>query len=387
MTTQSEKDKRSRRANGEGLIRQRADGRFEGRLMLPSGKVRSVYGKTQKAVQAKLQELRQEVHEGTVTSSDRQTFRQFLEHWLTDVVQPNTRPGTFATYSGVVNRHIIPTLGRYRLKEITPQRIQQVMNAKRAAGLGAGMVTNIRAVIRAALSQAARWGLVARNTAKLTDPPRKPERDVPHLTGEQAKTLIASLSGDRLEAVVILTLGTGLRRGEVLGLRWSDVDLDGGLLHLQGQYQRMGGTWTRVELKSKTARRTLALPPFVVTALRQQRTRQLTERLQAGAGWTDYDLVFPSTTGEPMVGTTLSVLFRRRIQRPEVKRAGVPHVPFHGLRHSAATFLLSQGLSLGEIQKILGHASIQLTANLYAHFAPEIAARAADRMEAMFATG
>jgi integrase len=148
----------------------------------------------------------------------------------------------------------------------------------------------------------------------------------------------------------------------------------------------------RVPPKSEKSRRTLALPPFVVTTLRAHRTRQLEERLVAGPAWQDYDLLFPATTGDPMNPTAVNVLFRRRLQRINATaerdgREPLPLIRFHGLRHSAATMLLAQGLTLGEIQKVLGHAGIQLTCDLYAHFAPEIAQRAADRMESIFAAG
>ena len=188
--------------------------------------------------------------------------------------------------------------------------------------------------------------------------------------------------GDSLEALIVLTLSTGLRRGEVLSLRWSDVDLDAYTLSVRGQYQNQGGVWTWVMPKTDTSERTLALPTYVAASLRAHRARQNEQRLVAGPLWQDHDLVFPSTVGTPRDGDNLSNMFKQR-----VRRAGLPPITVHGLRHSAATLLLAHGLSLGEIQKILGHSQISLTANLYTHAAPEIARRGAAAMDALFGTG
>jgi len=192
---------------------------------------------------------------------------------------------------------------------------------------------------------------------------------------------MASLAGDQLEPLALLTLVTGLRRGEVLSLRWGDLDLDAGVIRVKGQYQRWDGEWQWRPPKTKESRRALAIPPFVVQALRQHRTRQLQERLQAGAGWEDLDLVFSTVQGTPIDGPNLTRQFQRRL-----RRAGIRSIPFHGLRHSAATLLLARGLTLGQIQKVLGHANIKLTADLYSHHVREIAEQAAAEMEAQFGT-
>ncbi|MGD9891152.1 MAG: tyrosine-type recombinase/integrase [Dehalococcoidia bacterium] len=383
MVAASKQKTGRKRGNNEGNIRQRThDGRWEARVTLPNGQRKSYMGKTRKEVADKMAVALRDLHRGLPIPIGRETFGQFLDRWLRDVVKPSVRPGTYESYEQKVRVHIKPALGKWPLDQVTPQRIQAFMNEKREAGQSPRSVQYLRAIIRRALSQALKWDLVTRNAATLVDPPRLKRREASIFSAEQARTLLDALKGDRLEPLVMLTLATGLRRGEVLGLRWADVDLDAGTLTVRGQYQRMEGVWTFVEPKSDTSRRALALPGFVIAALRTHRTRQLEERLSIGSEWEDYGLVFPTATGAPQDGSSLSHQFAKR-----VKRAGLPAVPFHGLRHSVATLLLAKGLTLGEIQKVLGHSQISLTANLYAHAAPEIAQRAADTMDAVFGTG
>jgi integrase len=176
------------------------------------------------------------VQQGLPVTTGRQTFQQLLDYWLNDIIKPNRRPLSYASYESVVRLHIAPSLGRYPLEDITPQRIIHLLTAKRAAGLAPSTVACIRAVIRTVLNRALKLGLVARNAAMLVDPPEQQFREPPHLSAAQARILTEQLRGDRLEPLIVLTLATGLRRGEVLGLRRSDINLDAGSLKVEGQY-------------------------------------------------------------------------------------------------------------------------------------------------------
>ena len=273
-------------------------------------------------------------------ADERLTVGAFLRRWLEESARPALRPRTFESYRMICERHVIPALGRTRLAKLGPEAIQRYMNRKREAGLWARTVQYQHAVLRRALGQAERRGLVSRNVARLVSPPRVQRAEVRPLTSEQARRFLDPVRGDHLEAVYVLAMATGMRQGELLGLSWEDVDLDAGTLTVRATLQRYRGVYHRSEPKTQTSRRTLALPPAVTSVLRAHRTRQLEQRLLAGPAWTGnaWDLTFTTEAGGPLSSTQVT----RRFQAA-LATAGLPHQRFHDLRHAAATFMLSQG--------------------------------------------
>lgn len=383
MTTKAKTGRK--RGHGEGSIYQRAgDGRWVGQITVPGAKPKYAYGKTRREVAAKLAAGLRDVQQGLPLPSGRQTLGQFMERWLEDSARPTVAPATYDSYRRMIARHIAPALGKVTLDKLSPQHIQRLQADMLAAGLSPRTVAYARAVVRRALGQAMKWSLLPRNVASLVDPPKQERHAARFLTADEARRLTEALSGDRLEPLILLTLVTGLRRGEVLSLRWCDLDLDAGTVSVEGQWQRWGGVWQWRPLKTDASRRTLAIPPFVVAALRVHKARQNEERLLMGASWRGepFGLVFSTHEGTPLDGPNLTRQFGRRVQR-----AGIRPLPFHGLRHSAATLLLARGLTIGQIQKVLGHATGRLTSDLYSHHVREIADRAASEMESLFGTG
>lgn len=373
----------ARRGRNEGTIRKRSDGRWEARLLVTESdgrRVRRSYlGRTRAAATEKLHEgLRVEASGGAQPSS-KLTLEAFLEQWL-ELVRPRIRPLTFECYRSIVRRHLEPGLGRAVLVRLSPQQVQGFLNAKAASGLSPRSVAMLRAVLRQALGQAERWGVVARNVAKLTDPPRVPRRRVQPLSPDQARTFLEAIRGDRLEALYLTALGIGARQGELLGLSWSDVDLNAGTLTIRQALQRVGGRLILVEPKSATSHRIIALPALVVDALRAHRTRQLRERLLKGERWRDdpRDLVFVTTIGTPIDGITVTRRFQALL-----KEAGLPHQRFHDLRHACASLLLAQGVAARVVMETLGHSQISLTLNTYSHVTPALGRAAAERMNQM----
>ncbi len=231
---------------------------------------------------------------------------------------------------------------------------------------------------RQALGQAERWGLVTRNVARLAEPPRVPRRDVRPLTPDQARIFLDAIRGERLEALYIVALGVGLRQGQILGLGWEDVDLEGSVLTVRHALQRVDGRLVLVEPKSATSRRVVALPAFVREALRAHRTRQLHDRLLAGSRWHDDPraLVFTTTVGTPLDGIAVT----RRFQA-HLAGAGLRRQRFHDLRHACASLLLAQGVSPRVVMETLGHSQISLTLNTYSHVIPALGRAAAERMD------
>lgn len=253
------------------------------------------------------------------------------------------------------------------------------MNAKLEAGLSPRTVQYLRAVLRRALCQALKWDLVARNVATLVDPPRSVRYEVSPLTPTQA--FLAAVKGDRLEALYSVALALGLRQGEALGLRWSDVDLDAGTLKVRVALQRIGGKVELVEPKTKRSRRTVHMPPTIVTALKEHRIRQLQERLMCGQRW-DYswNVIFASTIGTPLDARNVVRLFHSALER-----AGLPPMRFHDLRHTWASLLLAQGVGPRTIMDVLGHSQISLTMDTYSHVMPEMCRETAELMEKLLA--
>ena len=328
----------------------------------------------------KLRRAQTALAQGLPLAGERQTVGQYLARWLDESAWPTLRPRTFDSYRMICERHLIPALGRTRLVKLGPEAIQRYMNKKREAGLSARTVQYHHAVLRRALGQAERWGLVPRNAARLVSPRRVQRPEVRPLTPEQARNFLNAVRGDRLEALYVLAMATGMRQGELLGLSWEDVDLDAATLAVRATLQRHDGEYHRSEPKTQTSRRTLALPPAVTTALRPHHDRQDFERLRAGAGWTGnaWDLVFATEAGGPLYGTAITRRFQQALQV-----AGLPRQRFHDLRHAAATFMLSQGVPLKVTQTVLGHSQIAVTANTYSHVMPELQRDAAERVGAL----
>lgn len=369
-----------RRGHGEGTIYQREDGQWTAILSLGyvdgKRKRKQFYGRTRREVAEKLTKAQHDVQSGLVLVTERQTVEQFLTRWLEDSVKPTVRPKTYHSYAQMTRLHIIPSLGRVDLTKLTPQQVQAWLNRKMSTGLAPRTVSYMRSILRQALEQACRWGLVARNVAKLVDPPTVPQQEMKFLTPPQARQLMAAARETRFEALIDIAL-LGLRQGEILGLRWRDVDLEGGTLQVRHQLQRIEGQYRLLEPKSQKGRRTVSLPLFAITGLRAHRTRQLQDRLLAGADWRgeDWDLVFCTTRGTPIESTNLLRDFKKLL-----KRANLPDMRFHDLRHSAATLLLVKGVAERVVMEILGHSQLSQTMR-YSHVIPQMQQEAARKLD------
>lgn len=365
-----------RRGNGEGSICRRANGTYQGALRLPDGRRRYVYGGSREEVRRKLGAAIHALEIGTLSDARGLTVGEFLDQWLAEVVKPNVRPWTFAGYEVHVRLHLKPVIGSVLLDKLAPMHVQQLMNRKIAEGLKPKTVRYIRGTLRTALNHGVRWGLISRNAAALVASPRVEQYEIKPLTPEEARTFLASMKGNRLEALYSVALTMGLRQGEALGLRWQDVDLELGYLRISKQLQRIDGRLQLVEPKTSRSRRSLALPGSIVAGLREHRERQDAERRSAGDRWTGDGFVFTTQEGKPLDGTAISKQFHGHLER-----AGLAQRRFHDLRHSCATLLLVQGVSPRVVMEVLGHSQIGLTMNTYSHVIPELRREAADRMD------
>ena len=356
----------TRRGPHEGSIHQRKDGRWVGSVHMgyePGRRVRKhVFGKTRAEVVVKMKPLLKARDEHRPVPDERLKVGAFLRTWLEDVAKPTIRVSTYESYRSIVEVHLVPGLGHLRLAKLTPADVQTFLTKKHESGLSPRRVQMLHAILRRALRIAEEWGYVSRNVARLVRPPRVPKHEITPLTPGQAAILIRSSEDHRLHALWVSALGTGQRQGELLGLRWEDVEVDQARLTVRHTLQRVGGELVLLEPKTERSRRTIALPEVVMSALRGHRTRQKMERLVAGSRWVDSGHVFTTSRGTPLDAATVTRSFQRALSG-----AALPHRRFHDLRHSAATFLLAQGFSLEDVKNLLGHSSIVLTSNTYGH--------------------
>jgi integrase len=271
---------------------------------------------------------------------------------------------------------LTPALGRLPLAKLTPQHVQKFMNEKLAAGLSARTVQYLRAVLRRALSQALRWNLVARNVATLVDAPKTKRNAVRVMSPDEVSLFLEAAKGQRFEPLLIVAISTGLRQGELLGLRWVDVDLPTSVIHVRHGIQRLNGRLTLTEPKTERSRRTLRLPQIAIRALQMQRARQNEERLGAGGRWNDLGFVFATSIGTPLDARNLTRHFARVLTR-----AGLPRLRFHSLRHSCASLLLTQHVPARAVMELLGHSEIRLTMDTYSHVMPQLMTEAANAMD------
>ncbi|MEV6491496.1 site-specific integrase [Actinoplanes sp. NPDC051633] len=384
----------ARRANGEGTVYQRKDGRWEAAAYVLTAdgtrkRVR-VYGATREEAGRKRAHLIAQDQRGIPTESGNR-LRDYLTYWLAEVAQHELRPRTFETYARCVNRHIVPAIGGKRLHSLTPADVRSLLNAKLAEGLAPRTVHYIRAVLRSALSQALREGLVQRNVAGLVRPPRAPRREVQALTVEEARLLLQTARTDRLYALWVIALTLGLRRAELLGLTWPMVDFEQDTLRVTQGVQRVAGRLVLDELKSDRSHRTLPLPKMAGDALRDHRDRQEREQASAGGHWVANRLVFCTEYGTPIDPRNLNRSFRSLLIRSRVRvdvtqddmgrETFAPALRLHDLRHSCASFLLASGASPRVVMEILGHSGIAVTMNTYAHVLPTLLGGAVDGMD------
>jgi len=369
-----------KRANSEGTIRKRADGRWEARLLLEDGTRHSLYGKTQQEAARRLAQARRDREQGIVPSTDRQTVAEFLASWLETVKRHAVEPSSYVRARQDVRVHLIPALDNHQLAKLAPQHVQALYARMLADGYASATVRHVHMTLHDALSHAVKLSLAPRNVADLATPPRREQAEMAVLSAEQARALLEGAMGDRLEALLVLALATGMREGELIALRWRDVDLEAGTVQVLRTLKKTPQGRAFGKAKSARSRRLIALPAMATDVLRRHRTRQLEERRQLGEAWENHDLVFCNEGGGRLsLGT-----FDRRKPRgwftTLLNRAAITPVRFHDLRHTAATLLLAQGVNVKVVSEMLGHSSVAITLTLYGHVLPHMQRDAAAAM-------
>lgn len=356
---------RKRRGHNEGSVYYDASrDRWVVAISVSPGKRKKFYfERKQDAIKKKNEALR-ELERGTLATGEQRKLGEYLEDWLENVHKSKLRIGTYINYKKLI-RYIVADLGDIWLQKLTPQHVQAFYAKKLDAKLSSKIVYNIHGVLHLALKNAVRWGLVSRNVCDLVTPPSIVSREVVPLTEEQARLLIKHVRGHRLEVLLATAVVTGMRRGELLALRWSDIDFVRNRLLVLHSVNFIEG-YGYVEGKPKTAagKRVISLPEFLLDMLKEHRAQQL-EQSKAAANWMNHDLVFPNLSGSYLHPGHMGEAFRKLL-----KEAGLLHIHFHDLRHSAASILLCMGVNVKVIQELLGHSDISITLRTYSHLLP-----------------
>lgn len=367
----------TRRARGEGSIYRQRPGLWAASVFTSEPgeppKRKTIYGKTQEEVREKLAALVRRRDTGMLPETGNITTEQYLRHWLEYVARPRLRRSTFSRYRRAVEDDLIPVLGTIRLDKLRPSDVRVVIARRVNRGHAAATANYPRAVLRSALSDAVAEDLLARNVAAVTDPATGQSREAEPFTQNEARRFLDAIAGHRLRALWLITLSLGLRRGEVLGLRWEDVDEAAGVLRVRQSIQYVERQVVVESLKTKKARRDLVLPAQLVDALHEHRQQQLEEQLRTGRRWRDTGLVFVDQVGDMLKPYLVSSEFKRIL-----RRSGMRERRLYDLRHSAATLMLAQGVDLRVIMQILGHSTITLTADTYTRVVNPLMRDAAD---------
>ena len=377
-----------RRSNHEGSIYQRtSDGLWMGvahvgydSLGKPLRKY--VSAKKRPEVVKKLKDLRRKIDDGLLLKNDAVKVYELFDRWFDDVMRHQIAPSTFSNYQTVVRMHILPHLGNKKLVELNVGDVDKLLSQKADSGLSASTVRRIRAVLAQCLDQAIRWELVHRNVATLSRSPKMVRHEGRTLTPEQARHLLETLRGHHNEALYALMLSTGLRRGEALGLRWSDFDRDTGVLRVSRQLKREGSLLVTTDTKTSLSRRAVNLPEPMLKALLAHEKRQQAEKEWLDDEWSDSGYIFTSSVGTPIDPRNLYREFQ-----VICRSAGLGDWHPHELRHSAASLMLAQGVKIQVVSQVLGHSSIRMTADVYGHILDPDRKEAADAMGSMLWEG
>jgi integrase len=369
-----------KRGNGEGSITRRKNGGWMAQFTVYTAegrKRKTLYGKTRQEVAAKLAKALSDRESGLILEAGNQTLGEYLNQWLNSSVKGSVKDKTFNDYEWLVRKHIAPALDRIKLRALSPIHLQGLYQAKLEAGLSPSTVRHLHVVLHRALDQALRWGLVPRNVSEAVDLPKLQKKEIRPLSADEARRLLEAARGDRLEALYMLAIHCGLRQGELLGLRWENLDLETGTLQVRRTLTTTKGGPRFTAPKTAKSRRSIKLTAGAVDALRRHHDRQFEESTRLTGLWQDYGLVFATTTGTPLNPSNLT----SRFFKPLLKRAGLPDVRFHDLRHTCATLLLSKGVHPKLVQELLGHATIAITLDTYSHVLPGMGDQTANAME------
>lgn len=394
--------KRNKRGQGEGSIRERfkktRDGKkvsigWEARYTAGIDKdgkqiQRSIYAKSSDEIKKKLRKVLSSIDNGTYIEPTKTTVSSWLDTWFDTYKKPSVKAKTLECYDNIIRNHIKPGIGSVLLKDLRPEQVQKLYNDI-AKKLSSRMAELTHVTLHAALQQALKNDLISRNVSEAATLPKKVKKEPRVLTTEEQQKFTEAFKGNRLEAAFTLDLFTGLRRGELLGLRWKDIDFKNKLIKVNQTLCRVKNfddtvikTKTKLVFdtpKTEKGKRVIPLLDEVIEALKSHRTRQKTEKFKVGEIYQDNDLVFCTTIGTPLDPRKFNDLFHEVVEKAGIGRANI-----HALRHTFATRGLENGIELKVMQEFLGHSSISLTGDVYSHVLQDKKREAINKLKSVF---
>ena len=366
-----------RRGNHEGSIYRRKGGLWCAQISL-QGKRLTKYAKTQAECRDWIREMYRKIAGGLTYEATRITLDQFVETWLSGK-ELSRRPKTVQQYRKVVQQHILPMMGPMRLLDIRATHVKQLYMFKKEQGLGARTLQLIHATLYNVLKQAVREGILGHNPVEAVERPRVEQAEMQVLNEEQIQQFLIAANGSPFEAIYYLALVTGMREGELLGLKWSDLDWNKGVLFVQRQLQQIDGQgYVFMPPKTKAGRRQIKVGSATLKQLEAHQARQAPDRERAGERWQENDLMFPTTLGTPLDYKRVTSEFKRLL-----KRAGLPNLRFHDLRHTSLNALMEMGTPVNTVQRRGGHARPSTTVDIYGHATARSQEEAAEKIEAL----
>ncbi|MBQ7858247.1 MAG: site-specific integrase [Oscillospiraceae bacterium] len=371
-----------RRSNGEGNIRKRKDGRWEGRYTAGRDSVtgkqifKNVLGKTQAEVKEKLQKALAQAKKIDFAKTGKYTVTMWLNEWFENVAKIKVRPSSHQTYRGYIDHHIAPNIGNIPLENLTTMDLQKLyrklLNKGRVdraeakqqpKGLSAKTVRNINQVISSAMDFAVAQKIIPENPCKAVALPKVEHKEMQTIPTEQLQAFLQEAKATGVYEMYYIELATGLRRGELLGLKWTDIDWKNGIIKVRRQVARVDGQIVEAPLKTKNSYRAVTISQQAIEVLKQQKEK------------TNDQYVFPSPNGGPISPDSVNNMLKRVLAR-----AGIPKVRFHDLRHTFATIALQNGVDIKTVSGMLGHFSAGFTLDTYAHVTTAAQKEAADTM-------
>jgi len=332
---------------------------------------------TKREAECRLSEVLHQLDTGTFMKPGKTTFREYIEKWLEDYAKPNLSPRGFERYRGLIRKHLIPDMGGITLTQLKPEHLQRHYTLKLNEGLSARTVRYHHGVIHKALQTAIKWGLLNRNVADSVDVPRVRRTDMQIWDEDDIARFLEAAKGGPYYALFHTALYTGMRRSELLGLRWQDIDFILSQIYVnRGLHHLKDGSYVFTEPKSTRSRRTIALSPSAFLVLHDHYEKCKLEGIMLGLPLSDNDLVFGTLEGKPLRPNTIT-----RAWAILAARAGVKVIRLHDARHTHASLMLKQGIHPKIVQERLGHASIQMTLDTYSHVTPGLQQAAAERFD------
>jgi len=377
----TKRKKTGKRARGEGGVTLRKDGRWQTSMTLEGKGRKYFYGETQAEALEKLHTAQEQQRKGKLVTGPQQTVAQFLEDWLENIHKHLIRDNSYLIYRRNLNNYILPAFGTTKLQKLTAYQIETLYAQMRQKKHRAETIRSVHRTLHKALGDAVRWKRLSYNICDDVKQPSEEKFEMQPITQEQAKHLIDAAKGTLFETLIPMALATAMREGELAGLRWSDIDFEEKNLHVRRTAYRYPKRGVVVaEPKTESSKSKIMLPQFVLDSLLLQREQQAQMRMKSGDKWQERDLVFCNTYGGFIIQSYhFSIKFKQLL-----KKADLPDMRFHDLRHSSATILIAMGVHPKQIQELLRHSNITTTMNKYGHVLPSMQRKVMDDLDKIF---